>query len=192
MRGNPFDDDNNEKHTNFKTIFDGTNLHGWKMCGPGSFDLIDNMIISHDGMGLLWYKERKFRDFILSVYWKTTTKGDNSGVFIRFSDPDDDPWIAVHTGYEIQIYDGEPPSGNATHRTGGIYNFASPSTYASNEPGKWNIFEIHANGQNYAVILNDIKITTFTGNRQLEGYIGLQNHDPGSRVCFGKIAIKEL
>lgn len=55
MRGNSFDEDNsNKKHTDFKTIFDGTNLNGWKMCGPGRFDLIDNMIISHDGMGLLW------------------------------------------------------------------------------------------------------------------------------------------
>jgi hypothetical protein len=35
-------------------------------------------------------------------------------------------------------------------------------------------------------------VTEFTGNRQLEGYVGLQNHDAKSRVCFGKIAIKEL
>ena len=47
-------------------------------------------------------------------------------------------------------------------------------------------------GQNYAIILNDTRITEFTGNRQLEGFIGLQNHDANSRVAFGKIAVKEL
>ena len=184
--------DSNEELENFKTIFDGTSLHGWKMCGPGRFDLIDNLIISNGGMGLLWYTKKKFRDFILRVYWKTRAKADNSGIFVRFDNPDDDPWIAVNSGYEIQIHDEEPQDGDATHRTGAIYNFAPPSRYVSNEPGEWNIFEICVIGQNYAIILNDTKITEFTGNRQLEGFIGLQNHDANSRVAFGKIAVKEL
>jgi hypothetical protein len=156
------------------------------------FVLGHNMIISRGGMGLLWYTKKKFLNFILKVDWKTSTRADNSGVFVRFADPDDDPLIAVNTGYEIQIYDGDPPDGNATHRTGATYDFAPPSTFASKEPGQWNIFEIHAIGQNYAVIVNNKRETEFTGNRQLEGYIGLQNHDAKSRVCFGKIAIKEL
>jgi hypothetical protein len=191
MKGTSFNN-NNQKDENFKTILDGTKLHGWKMCGLGSFDIIDNAIMSNGGMGLLWYKDKMFRDFILKVHWKTSAKGDNSGVFVRFSDPDDEPWTAVNTGYEIQIYDGEPQDGNATHRTGAIYNFAPPSSYTSNEPGEWNIFEIHAIDQKYTVILNGTMITKFTGDRNLEGYIGLQNHDAHSRVYFGKIAINEL
>jgi hypothetical protein len=187
MTGASYDDDND-----FETILDGTNLQGWKMCGPGMFFLEHNKIISKGGMGLLWYTKKKFLNFILKVDWKTSARGDNSGVFVRFSDPNDDPWIAVNTGYEIQIYDAEPVDGNATHRTGAVYNFAPPSTYASKEPGEWNRFEIQAIGQNYAVILNNKRVTEFIGNRQLEGYIGLQNHDAKSRVCFGKIAIMEL
>jgi hypothetical protein len=147
MKDPRINDGSNENEKIFKTILDGTSLHGWKMCGPGKFDLIDGMTISNGGMGLLWYEEKKFCDFILRVNWKTSTKRDNSGVFVRFSDPDDDPWIAVKTGYEIQIYDGEPQDGNATHRTGAVYNFAAPSRYTSNEQGKWNTFEIHAIGQ---------------------------------------------
>jgi len=176
----------------FETILDGTNLHGWKMCGQGTFVLGRNMITSSGGMGLLWYTKRKFMNFILKVNWKISAREDNSGVFVRFADPSDDPSIAVDTGYEIQIYDAEPPDGNATHRTGAIYNFAPPSTFASSEPGEWNTFEIHAIGQKYAVILNNKRVTEFTGNRQLEGHIGLQNHDAKSRVSFGRIAIKEL
>lgn len=162
------------------------------MCGPGMFVLEDGMVVSRGGMGLLWYTKKKFRDFVLRVDWKTNTRQDNSGVFVRFDDPHDDPWIAVSTGYEIQIYDAEPENGNAAHRTGAIYDFASPLTFTSKESGEWNTFEIHANGQNYAVILNNKRITEFTGDRQLEGYIGLQNHDSKSQVCFGKIAIREL
>jgi 3-keto-disaccharide hydrolase len=189
MTGAAYDDDHN-----FETILDGTSLHGWEMCGPGTFVLENKMIMSQGGMGLLWYTEKKFRDFILRVDWKTTRREDNSGVFVRFADPDDDPWIAVNTGYEVQIYDAVPQDGNSTHRTGAIYDFAPPSTtFASNEPGEWNAFEIHVIGQSYTVILNNKRIITqFKGNRRLEGYIGLQNHDANSKVYFGKIRLREL
>ncbi len=188
MTGASYDDEDND----FETILDGTNLHGWKMCGEGKFVLDNNLIISEGGMGLLWYTKKKFRNFILTVDWKTSAREDNSGVFVRFADPDDDPWIAVNTGYEIQIYDAEPQDGNATHRTGAVSDFAPPSTFTSKEPGEWNTFGIHAIGQNYAVLLNNKRVTEFTGNRQLEGFIGLQNHDTKSKVSFRKITIKEL
>ncbi len=187
MTRNPYDDGDD-----FETILDGAILHDWKMCGPGAFSLGPEMIISNGGMGLLWYTKKKFLNFILTVDWKISAREDNSGVFVRFADPDDDPWIAIHTGYEIQIYDAEPADRNPMHRTGAVYNFAPPSTFASKEPGEWNTFEIHAIGQNYTIILNNKRVTEFTGNRQLEGFIGLQNHDAKSRVCFRKVAIKEL
>ena len=176
----------------FKQIFDGTSLAGWRMCGPGSFELENNMMITKGGMGLLWYTREKFRDFILRVLWKTSRKEDNSGVFVRFADPGNDPQIAVNTGYEIQIYSGEHHRGNAMHKTGAIYGFAAPSRYPATKPGEWNWFDIHAVGQNYVVILNNIRITEFTGSRRMDGYIGLQNHDTESTVCFGKVEIKEL
>lgn len=188
MTGGEYDHDHY-----FETIVDGTSFNGWQMCGPGMFVLENKRIVSNGGMGLLWYTKKQFRDFILRVEWKTSRMEDNSGVFVRFADPDDDPWIAVNTGYEIQIYDAEPQDGNATHRTGAVYDFAPPSTTsASNESGEWNTFEIHAISQNYVVILNKKRITQFTGSRRLEGYIGLQNHDAKSQVSFGKITIREL
>jgi hypothetical protein len=181
-----------DNEDDFETILDGTSLHGWKMCGSGTFVPGQRMIISEGGMGLLWYTKKKFRDFILRADWKTSAREDNSGVFVRFAPPDNDPLIAVNTGYEIQIYDAEPQDGNATHRTGAVYDFAPASTFASKKAGEWNTFEIHAIDQKYIVNLNNKRVTEFTGNRQLEGYIGLQNHDAKSRVCFGRIAIKKL
>ena len=42
------------------------------------------------------------------------------------------------------------------------------------------------------VALNDKKvITEFTGNRNTEGYIGIQNHDADSQVSFRNVRIKE-
>ena len=41
------------------------------------------------------------------------------------------------------------------------------------------------------VIINNQKITDFSGNRQLDGYVGLQNHDDKSKVSFRNIMVKE-
>jgi hypothetical protein len=145
-------------------------------------------------MGLLWYAEKKYKDFVLKIDWKVNRRNDNSGVFIRFSDPDNDPWIAVNTGYEIQIDDLAMPDGNPVHKTGAIYNFAAaPSNPESKPVGEWNTFEIKATSQKYSVILNGEKvIPQFIGNRLTEGYIGIQNHDADSHVSFKNIRIKEI
>ena len=171
------------------------NIDGWYMAGPGKFVLVeyDKSLQSLGGMGLLWYKKRKYTDFVLKVDWKVSRISDNSGVFVRFSNPDNDPLIAVNTGYEIQIDDMAMPDGNPLHKTGAIYNFAAPSNAAASKPvGQWNTFEIEVTGQKYSVILNGEKvIPEFTGNRSTEGYIGMQNHDAYSHVSFKNIMIKE-
>lgn len=183
----------------YEIILDGNDsnsLQGRTMCGQGTFSLNkkDRVIVTEGGMGLLWHTKRKFRDFILRVDWKTSRREDNSGIFIRFPDPLNDPCNAVRQGYEIQIYNAEPAEGNPTHRTGAIYDFSplSVKASASRESGQWNIFEIRAISHHYLVILNNEKVTEFTGNRQLEGYIGLQNHDAQSKVSFAKAAVKTL
>lgn len=126
--------------------------------------------------------------------WKVTRHDDNSGVFIRFPNPGNDPWVAVNQGYEIQIDDhgrddtGQP--GNPLALTGAVYSFAPPRRVASRLVGVWNTFEIRVDGQNYVVSLNGETITVFTGNRALQGHIGIQNHT--GAVFFRNIRIKEL
>ena len=184
-------DDNNNDSNEFTYLFNGQSIDGWRMAGPGKFVLIeyDKSLQSEGGMGLLWYAKKKYKDFILKIDWKVNRRNDNSGVFIRFSNPDNDPWVAVNTGYEIQIDDLAMP----IHKTGAIYNFAAPSNPRSKSVGEWNTFEIEATNQKYGVVLNGKKvISEFIGNRLTEGYIGIQNHDADSHVSFKNIMIKEI
>ncbi|MFL6469840.1 MAG: DUF1080 domain-containing protein [Nitrososphaeraceae archaeon] len=187
---------NNNDNNEFTYLFDGQSIDGWRMAGPGRFVLVEpgKSLQSQEGMGLLWYTKKKYKDFVLKVDWKVSRRADNSGVFVRFSNPDNDPMIAVNTGYEIQIDDMAMPDGNPLHKTGAIYNFAAPSNAAaaSKPVGQWNTFEIEVTGQRYSVTLNgEIVIPEFTGNRSTEGYIGIQNHDADSHVSFKNIRIKE-
>jgi tetratricopeptide (TPR) repeat protein len=173
----------------FESLFDGVDLRGWRMAGPGGFSVVGGGAIeSWGGMGLLWYAERAFADFVLQLEWMATSGDDNSGVFIRFPDPDDDPWVAVDQGYEIQI-DDRPSS---AWKTGAIYDFSAPTTSAAKPIKTWNLYEVRAVGHHYTVILNGRTVNSYEGNRRLAGYLGLQNHHDGSRVRFRNMRIKTL
>src|SRR5437016_3551812 len=178
----------------FHDLFDGRSLDGWCMAGFGTFVLTqDKSLLSEGGMGLLWYCKKKFKNFVLCVDWRAQSKKDNSGVFVRFADPGNDPWVAVNTGYEIQIDDLGMPHGNPLHRTGAIYKFAASDKVASKSVAEWNTFEIKVIDQKYSVILNSEKVVPeFIGNRLTEGFIGIQNHDIDSNVSFKNIKIAEL
>lgn len=116
-------------------------------------------------------------------------KDDNSGVFLRFPNPEDNPRIAVKEGYEIQIDDG---AGNDLHKTGAIYDFSPPTKQASNPVGQWNTMGIQVVNQSYTVFLNGQKVNEFTGDRLSEGFIGLQAHNEKSNVLFRNIMIREF
>ena len=79
--------DNIVSEDGFVNLFNGVDLQGWSMAGRGKFWVIEQerALESEDGMGLLWYSNRMYRDFILKIDWKVKRRSDNSGVFIRFS-----------------------------------------------------------------------------------------------------------
>ena len=170
------------------TLFDGESLEGWTMTGPGSFTLEnDGSMLSHGGMGLFYYADQKFDDFVLELDWKVETDSTNSGVFVRFPEAPD-PWVPVNTGYEIQIDDSQDPA----HQTGAVYDFSAPFRLNSKPVGEWNTYRIEVAGQHYEVYLNGEKVNDFFGDRSTEGYIGVQNHDDNSQVRFRNIRVRPL
>ncbi|GGS24458.1 hypothetical protein GCM10010171_17030 [Actinokineospora fastidiosa] len=180
----------------YRSLYNGTaeSLEGWRMAGPGSFAQENCSMRSVGGMGLLWFPE-EFTAYSLRMDWKMAGD-DNSGVFIGFPDPGDDPWVAVDTGYEIQIDPTDAPD----RTTGAVYSFQSadiPARDAALKPaGQWNAYEITVTGQTIKVFLNGALINEFTSTdpaRDLtQGHIGLQNHGNGDDVWFRNVRIKEL
>jgi Domain of Unknown Function (DUF1080)/GMC oxidoreductase len=181
-------------------------LAGWRMAGFGGFiELGANIVETVDGIGLLWFTQQEFTDFVLRLDWRASFPDDNSGVFIRFpalanADPANDWKLAVDQGYEIQIDDtGKNPDvtpntfGDPLHVTGSVYKLAPATTLASKPLGQWNSYEITAQGNKITVILNGQQVSQLTNaNRSPKGFIGLQNHHFGSRVQFRNLRIKTL
>jgi len=179
--------------TGYTALYNGSTI-GWTQSGPGSFTNTDATLSSVGGMGLLWNSAKQYTSYSLKADWRLT--GDsNSGIFVGFPNPGNDPNVAVNQGYEIQI----DATDAADRTTGSIYSFKSADIAARdaalNPPGEWNTFEVLVEGQRIRVYLNGAQINDFTNtdpNRNLDGYIGLQNHSTADQAAFRNVRIKEL
>lgn len=165
---------------------------GWTQCGPGKFELREGVASAHGGMGLWWYSRRAFTNFVLRGEFRQEQAGADSGVFVRFPPPGNDPWSAVKAGHEVEIGESQPE--NPTWRTGSIYPFKAALPGASKAAGEWNTFEIACIGHDYSVRLNDGMVTTWTDQerRSASGFIGLQNYDDGKMVRFRRLRVKDV
>ena len=67
----------------WKQLFNGKDLTGWKHVGPGTMVVEDGLIKTQGGMGLLYWTAEKVGDCVIRVVFKMRDKNDNSGVFIR-------------------------------------------------------------------------------------------------------------
>ncbi|MBM3833915.1 MAG: DUF1080 domain-containing protein [Verrucomicrobia bacterium] len=176
----------------FVSLFGKDANDGWSQCGPGHFTLENGAATGHGGMGLWWHKNKQFGNFILRGEFMQEQEIADSGVFVRFPDPVQDPWIAVRKGHEVEI--GDPKPANAKDATGSIYPFHGPVEVPVKPLGEWNDYEIVCNGHNYSVRLNGKLINTWTdtSQRSSSGYIGLQNYNDGKVVRHRKLRIREL
>jgi type 1 glutamine amidotransferase len=178
--------------TGYTTLYNGSTA-GWSQAGPGNFTNSDATLTSVGGMGLFWYSQKQYTSYSLKLDWRVAGD-DNSGIFVGFP-ASTDPNSAVSNGYEIQI----DPTDAADRTTGAIYGFKSADLAARdaalNRAGEWNTYEILVEGQRIQVFLNGVRINDFTNTdpaRNLDGYIGIQNHGTGDDVSFRNIRVKEL
>jgi choline dehydrogenase-like flavoprotein len=123
------------------TLFDGTSLTGWRMAGRGTFHVVDGALqsVPSFALGLLWCTQPMPQNYRLELEFLIRTRQTNSGVFIRFANPDgftapngslfyNPAWSAVYSGFEVQIDNSGAgqPAGLAKHRTGAVYGVNYP------------------------------------------------------------------
>lgn len=192
--------DNGVTKDGWLTLFDGEEMNGWGHAGGGAFQFnpADRSMETVGNTGITFYYDRKFKNFKLQLQWRTSHRRSNSGVFIRFPKLPKITFTdgkkrngyldAAGTGYEVQLFDPGPPD----HRTGTIIP-GGPCEKKSWRPvGEWNQMEITARGHMYTVKVNGVVVNEFEGNRALEGYIGVQNHDLDTKTYFRNLRVKEL
>jgi hypothetical protein len=147
------------------TLLDGTTLKGWNTTGNANWKVADGSIEASSGNGML-VTPANYANFELRVeFWVDAPA--NSGVFIRCSDA---ATITQSNAYEVNVYDNRP---DQTYATGSIVDVAPPST-PMKAAGKWNTFEIRAEGNHLTVVLNGTKTVDVRSDKYARGPIALQ------------------
>lgn len=208
----------------YRDLFDGTaeSLAQWEQVGGGKFALSGEGAITSsttvNGMGMLWFPERKYGDFSLKLQFRDDAPGTgnaNGGVFVRFPNVHNHPeesrpeWVAINYGHEMQILDN--PVGDM-YKTGSVYGFDRVGLGGAGvtPKGSWNDYEIRAEGQHFTILRNGVVINEFDnvggqaftppragdpgtdGRRYATGYVGLQVHSTTDVISYRNIRIKEL
>lgn len=193
----------------WKPLFNGKDLNGWKHVGPGAMTVEDGLIRTHGGMGLLYWTGGKVGHCKIKVVYRMRDFNDNSGVFIRIPVEPHEEWMPVHYGYEVQIDNHPETSGEDDyHITGTLYSLTKPMSKPGKPGPEWNTMIITLDGPHTVVELNGEKVTDFhegdpvpeqkfwfepqRGQRPLEGYFGLQNHSDNDIVLFKEVSIQAL
>ena len=202
------------------SLFDGTSTDQWRGYLADSIYkewTIDEGILTFtpgDKSGKNIISKQKFTNFILSLEWKISEKG-NSGIFWGVYEDNQFP-EAYQTGPEIQVF-GHGKSLDSddikeTHKAGSIFGMMACDPDLINPAGEWNIcilkidhennigsvsmngkeaFTFPVHGEKWDAMVENPKFKEWEGFGQYQtGHIGLQDHS--DKVWYRNIKIKEL
>lgn len=168
------------------TLLDTGKKGDWNEVGKANWEMKDGVMTADklDGKDLAYLVTKNaYKDFqIRAEFW--VTADTNSGVFIRCAKPDA---INGKNCYEVNIWDNRP---DPSYGTGAIVNVAKvdPMPKAA---GKWNTYEITAQGPHLVVVLNGQKTADVQDSTHLDaGPFALQ-YGSGT-VKFRKVQVKPL
>lgn len=178
-------------------LFDGRSLTGWKANEhAASWKVVDGMLVAEGARSHLFYTAREFRNFELKAEVMTRPRA-NSGIYFHTG------WIEsgwpTGKGFEVQVNNTHIGEGSYREhkKTGSLYGVRN--VYKQLVPDdKWFEMHIAVRGPRVEIRVNNILVVDWTepqnwdGNPVGGGLLALQGHDPGSKVFFRNIRVKEL
>ena len=188
-------------------LWDGETLAGWSGAGTGSVtrNFLTSLATaggaSSANPGTIWYSARQFKDFELSVDYRTAATNNNGGVFLRFPAPATVNDID-RNGYQVTILDNGSGATPAAQRSGSItQERVTPTTFASapstlvptyKPTREWNTLTIRAVRSHIQVYVNGVLASTYdnaTRNGRA-GYIGLEN--AVNNLMYRNVRVREF
>lgn len=163
----------------------GNGLENFNQVGEANWQATENDIQANKSSSTYAYLITKspYKNFRLTVeFW--VSDDANSGVFFRCQDPQN---ITAENCYEANIFDQRP---DPSYRTGGIVLIAKSPTPMPKAGGKWNMYEITANGPHLKLVLNGVITVDIQDNKLAEGYLALQWG--GGTIKFRRVEIQSL
>src|SRR3954451_14438097 len=168
------------------TLVDSTKMGDWTEVGKANWAMKDGALVADklDGKDLSYLvSKQSYKDFqIKAEFW--TDEEANSGIFIRCDASDK---IDAKICYEVNIFDKRP---DPTYGTGAIVDVAKvePMPKAA---GKWDTYEITAQGSHLVVVLNGQKTVDVQDSKHNAGGPFALQYGSGV-VKFRKVQIKPM
>jgi hypothetical protein len=174
----------------WETLIDGNaGLDNFNRLGDANWRPDDGAIVADKGKGGFLVTKKSYRDFQIRAefYAETTT---NSGIFMRAQDPQK---IAAATSYEVNVFDLRPEQ---KYGTGAIVDVAAVNPMPK-AGGRWNTFEITAQGNRLIVVMNGQQTVDVRDGKFVQGPFALQfangpKDAPGGAIKWRKVMIKPL
>ena len=168
------------------TLIDGdSGMNNFNRVGTANWAGYDGFVgatSSGDGAGFLVTKE-SYDDFELIIeFW--VSDDANSGIYLRCQDAN---VITDRSCYEANIFDQR---GDLSFGTGGIVHIAPVSEPYPKAGGKWNTYEITANGPQLKAVLNGVTTAEAEDSQFSSGPIALQW--ARGTVRFRRVQIRPL
>jgi hypothetical protein len=176
----------------YQSLFNGRDLSGWEGAtaeASACWKVEDGLLMCTGQKGPWLRSLDQYGDFNLRLEYRLKP-GGNSGIYVRV--PKDgnhrnrDTSGDKPSGVEVQILD------DASERyktlkdyqySGSVYAIAPARERVSRPAGEWNTLEINCRGTSYRITQNGTLIVDANEEeypelkqRQLKGYLGLQNH----------------
>ncbi len=213
-----------ERKEGWILLFNGKDLTGWRQYNgtgmPANWKIEDNAmkVFTAEGKkpgqgagGDIIFADRKFKNFELSIDWKTEKMG-NSGIFYYVRE---EPGQQIYSSApEVQILDNKDATDNKvdSHLAGSLYDMLPADPKTCKPAGEWNNIIIRVKDGKVTHTQNGVKVVEyelwtpkwdemvqnskfknfpgFLKGISKEGYIGLQDH--GYTIWFRNIKIREL
>ena len=161
-------------------LFNGKDLSGWVVVNKAEWAVEEGLLTLTGKGGNGWLRtEKKFKDFELSLEWKTTAEKYDSGIFFRALEPGD-PW--PKTAIQINLLKGKEGQGV------GLKD--APGKPELIKAGDWNLFVLRVQGKSVKLSVNGKDAWTAEEPSMREGFIGLQAE--GVRFQFRHIRLATL
>ncbi len=157
----------------------------WTRIGDANWRIVEGVAqadAGEKGKNTYLMTRKAYGDFMLRAeFW--VSDDANSGIYLRCPDLNN---ITDRNCTEANIFDQRP---DPTYGTGAI-TWLSPIKDMPKAGGKWNTFEITAQGPRIVVVMNGVKTGETDKANALRGNIGLQWAQ--GVVKFRKVEIKPL
>ena len=168
------------------TLVNGTNgLDNFNRVGDADWRGTDGAIQATQGGKDPAYLVTKstYRDFMIRAeFWSSDNA--NSGIFFRCQDPSK---ITDENCYEANIFDQRP---DPSYGTGAIVKVAKAPDPMPKAGGRWNTYEITAQGNRLVLVLNGVKTVDVQDAKLASGPVALQ-WGRGT-IRFRKVEIRPL